>query len=139
MKGVAKVRTPRYRNHEGGRYWVAFIAEKVEKYDISNCMALQMEEGFTGFCGRMKFSYAVCSVFLICHIGFIQPLHHHEDGRDHPECLVCAAQDQPSEEGALFFHVVFAVFVVAEVVCQGIVRLGESHAAYNTRAPPLVF
>jgi hypothetical protein len=57
----------------------------------------------------MKIFSVVAALFLSCYLGFILPEHHHEDGQDHPDCVVCVAQNQLSEVATVFCFAVFTV------------------------------
>ncbi|MBN2188267.1 MAG: hypothetical protein JW699_02345 [Chitinispirillaceae bacterium] len=90
------------------------------------------------FRGRMRVFSVVCSFSLCCCLGLVLPLHHHEDGRNHPECAACVAQSQPAEAVTVFClsFVLLPVFTMADFEDYFYGR--EYRAVYHSRAPPSV-
>lgn len=89
-----------------------------------------------GFRKRMKFISVVGVLFLSCYIGFILPLHHHEDGQCHTDCVTCIAQSQLSDVVTVFCLAIFSVFIFAAVVRKETFFSRVFNAVYPARAPP---
>jgi hypothetical protein len=78
----------------------------------------------------------VCSLFLSCYLGFILPLHHHEDAQNHAECIVCVVQNQLSEAATFFYFAVFSLLVFTAVSREESLYYRECRSVYPARAPP---
>jgi hypothetical protein len=77
-----------------------------------------------------------CALFLCLYVGAVLPLHHHDDGLEHSDCVLCLAQIQPVETAAIFF---IALFVTAwtALIDISVVSTYPNHVdSYQSRAPP---
>jgi hypothetical protein len=80
---------------------------------------------------------SLCALFLCLYVGAVLPLHHHDDGLEHSDCVLCLAQIQPVETAAIFF---IALFVSAWTALS-VIYFGSNYtghiSSYRSRAPPV--
>jgi hypothetical protein len=84
----------------------------------------------------MNILSVACALFFSCYLGFILPLHHHADGAEHEECVMCAVQGQPADVAIVFCFIIIAVALTSTIPCQETSFSRISLPVYLTRGPP---
>jgi hypothetical protein len=78
-----------------------------------------------------------CALFLCLYVGAVLPLHHHDDGLEHSDCVLCLAQIQPVETAAIFFIALFVAAWIELIDLFVVSNYPDIISSYHSRAPPV--
>jgi hypothetical protein len=89
---------------------------------------------------RFSLNYKATGLFLALYLtllfGFVVPAHHHDDGTEHGDCVLCIIADQP----IVIITAVSLVFFVFALVSTFLSRSEPVSSrfirTFNSRAPP---
>ncbi len=79
---------------------------------------------------------SLCALFFCVYLGGILPLHHHDDGQEHDNCVLCIAQAAPLVVTGIFFIAVFVAAWTELLVVSFSATCFRHHPCYRGRAPP---
>jgi hypothetical protein len=85
---------------------------------------------------RNLFLKIFCSLFVFLFLGVALPAHHHNDGLDHDDCVLCVVQKQaPATEVVFSLPIVTRIFVE---LTQPPIKFYNPCliSAFQSRAPP---
>ncbi len=77
------------------------------------------------------------ALYLAVLIGVVVPTHHHEDGAEHGDCVVCVISHQPGVAPAIVSVVLVAVRLFVKKVRLPEIIIVHTPSPFGSRAPPL--
>ena len=77
-------------------------------------------------------------LYLAILLGFVVPMHHHKDGMEHSDCVVCIISHQPiiTPIIASVFIAILHIFIKAPRFCKALHT--RIPLIFHSRAPPLM-
>jgi len=76
------------------------------------------------------------AIYLAIMFLVFVPLHHHEDYKEHDDCIVCIIAHQPFHVSVSLALPIVTVFLIVNLVLPSTIPICQTPASLHLRAPP---
>ena len=78
------------------------------------------------------------ALYLVVLFGVVAPAHHHEDGAEHSDCVVCIIAHQPFIAAAFVSVALAAVMLLIKLFISPSFIPISTPRSFDSRAPPVM-
>jgi len=76
------------------------------------------------------------AIYLAIMFLGVVPCHHHDDQREHDDCIVCMIAHQHSQVSASFALPIVTIFLIINLILPSRIPICQTPALLQCRAPP---